>query len=76
MQIKSTFAVLDVKSGRADLAKMFSKRGAYSEAKRVPVLIQGYIDGIWSEDDGVSREFSVTVTGVKATAPGLLKGGR
>lgn len=63
---KSDFAILDVKQGRAELAKRFGKdrprRGA--GALRVPVVIHGYIDGIWGNDDGTSQEFCVTVTKV------------
>lgn len=68
MAIKSTFAVLDVKAGRGPLNKHFAKRPRLGEcppAMRVPVTITGYIDGVWSSDDGVSREFSVTVQSVK-----------
>ena len=68
MEIKSTFAILDVKAGRSALNKHFSKRpalGVCPPAMRIPVTITGYIDGIWGADDGVSREFSVTVQSVK-----------
>lgn len=65
--IKSDFAILDVTVGRAALTKHFEKRppiGVCPPALRVPVVIWGYIDGIHSHDDGVSREFSVTVKSV------------
>lgn len=67
--IKSDFAILDVKAGRAALAKNFAKApriGPCPEAMRVPVVIHGFVDGIWGGDDGVSREFTVTVTKVEA----------
>lgn len=67
---KSDFAILDVKAGRAKLAKHFAKRprlGACPVGMRIPVVIHGYIDGIHGSDDGVSREFSVTVQSVKLT---------
>lgn len=71
MEIKSTFAILDVKAGRGPLNKHFAKAprlGGCPEKLRIPVTITGYIDGVWSNDDGVSREFSVTVQSVKTKA--------
>lgn len=68
MNIKSDFALLDVKAGRGPLNKHFAKRPRLGEcppAMRVPVTITGYIDGVWGEDDSVSREFSVVVQSVK-----------
>jgi hypothetical protein len=68
--IQSNFAILDVKTGRAALHKRFKKRdffGECPERMRIPVLIRGYIDGIWGGDDGASREFSVVVTSVLET---------
>lgn len=65
--IKSDFAILDVKVGRAALAKHFKDRPALGECPpkmRIPVTITGYIDGIHGSDDGVSREFSMTVRSV------------
>jgi hypothetical protein len=72
MEIKSTFAILDVKAGRSALNKHFAKRPRLGEcppAMRVPVTITGYIDGVWGCDDGVSREFCVTVQSVKTRKP-------
>lgn len=69
-KIRSDFALLDVKTGRADLAKHFDKH----PGARIPVVIHGYIDGPWSEDDGVSREFTVAVEAVQTAAPGMLMG--
>lgn len=70
-KLKSTFALLDVKAGRAALNKHFAKRPPLGECPpkmRVPVTITGYIDGVWGGDDGVSREFSVVVQSVKTRA--------
>ncbi|WP_353645739.1 hypothetical protein [Mesorhizobium sp. WSM2239] len=69
MKINSTFAILDVKKGRTSLVKHFAGRpklGPCPPELRIPVVITGFIDGIHSRDDGISREFSVEVTEVKA----------
>lgn len=71
MDIKSDFAILDVKAGRGPLNKHFKDRPRLGECPpkmRVPVTITGYIDGVWGDDDGVSREFCVTVQSVKTKA--------
>lgn len=68
-KIKSDFAILDVKAGRSVLNKHFAARptmGECPEHLRIPVVIHGYIDGVWGNDDGVSREFTVTVENVVA----------
>lgn len=68
MQIKSDFAILDVKFGRKALNKHFADRpklGVCPPKMRVPVTITGYIDGVHSGDDGVSREFSIVVQSVQ-----------
>jgi hypothetical protein len=65
--MKSDFAILDVKSGRKALEKHFRNRprlGECPSAMRVPITIKGYIDGVHSDDDGVSREFSIVVQSV------------
>lgn len=65
--MKSDFAILDVREGRAGLSRHFRNRpplGPCPTKMRVPVTIKGYIDGINSSDDGVSREFTVTVQSV------------
>lgn len=70
-KIKSTFAILDVKAGRAPLNKHFANRPRLGECPRkmrVPVTITGYIDGVHGGDDGTSREFSVVVQSVKTRA--------
>lgn len=66
--IKSTFAILDVKAGRKALAKRFASAPRLGECPkdlRLPVIVKGYIDGAWSGDDGISQEFTVTVTSVE-----------
>ena len=71
MEIKSDFALLDVKGGREKLFEHFKNRpfmGECPEELRMPVTITGYIDGVWGGDDGVSREFSVTVENVETTS--------
>lgn len=54
----SSFALLDIKRGRQDLARRCGR------GFRTPVIIKGFIQdgdtGI-GPDDGTSREFSVTV---------------
>ncbi len=70
MKLTSGFAVLDVKKGRHALTRRFEKRprlGVCPEDMRIPVTITGYIDGIHGRDDGVSREFAVTVEKVEVT---------
>lgn len=67
MNIKSDFAILDVKAGRAALSKHFADRpslGVCPPDLRIPVVIVGYIDGQHGRDDGTSIEFSVVVEGV------------
>lgn len=64
LDISSDFAILDVKKGRGVLHKHFEKAptmGRCPEELRIPVVIHGYIDGVWGNDDGVSREFSLSV---------------
>lgn len=56
---KSTFAILDVKKGRAALAKKIKAGG------KVRVRIDMLIDTQWGNDDGVSIEFSGDVTSIK-----------
>lgn len=61
--IKSNFALLDVKAGRKALFARFKG----NPQLRVPVTITGFITGSWSDDDGVSREFQVDVEAVTVT---------
>ena len=68
MKLKSEFAILDVKVGRGPLTKRFALRpkfGPCPKDLRIPVVIKGFIDGVHSRDDGVSREFSIEVTSVE-----------
>jgi hypothetical protein len=62
----SSFALLDIKRGRATLAKTCGR------GLRTPVVITGYIqegDAGIGRDDGTSREFSVTVEQVQMGEP-------
>lgn len=59
---KSTFALLDVKEGRAALGKRLVKSGP------VHVRVDMTIDYVWGHDDGTSQEFSCTVLSVKEFA--------
>lgn len=54
-QIRSDFAILDVKAGRHDLKSMVEA------GLKFPVVIYGTIDTVHSHDDGVSVEFSLDV---------------
>ncbi len=62
--LKSDFALLDVKQGRGALFKALGYTGR-SDAAPIPVTITGFLVGAWGDDDGVSREFEVEVTGVQ-----------
>lgn len=71
-RIRSDFAILDVKAGRAALAAHFKDRprlGKCPENLRVYVTVTGYLEAIWGSDDGVSREFSMAVDTVVVNAP-------
>ncbi len=68
----SGFALIDIKSGRAALAKLFGP-GGYPEAGqtvRIPVTIQGYITHRHGGDDGISIEYGVEVESLQ------IEGGR
>lgn len=56
LSVFSSFAILDVKTGRAALKRHFDNGG-----EPLPVVIHGHIYGVHGNDDGVSREFSVEV---------------
>jgi hypothetical protein len=56
--LKSDFAILDVKFERGRLKRLVES------GERIPIVIRGFIDAVHSQDDGVSREFSVSVTDV------------
>jgi hypothetical protein len=70
VKLQSNFALLDVKAGRARLTEML---GGYPEAyrpepaRKIPVIIKGFITHQWGQDDGISREFSVDITSVSIT---------
>ena len=68
-KIKSTFALLDVTTGRKALAKLMppGSRGLPKD-ERIPITITGFISHQWGRDDGVSIEFGVDVTSVKLGA--------
>lgn len=69
-KLQSSFALLDVKSGRKGLHKIVGGQGTeYPETgKRIPVTIRGFIVGAWGHDDGTSREFGVEITDIKTGA--------
>lgn len=54
--MKSDFAILDVKAGRAALLKRVEA------GERVKVIIRGTISTVWGSDDGTSQEFTVDVS--------------
>lgn len=63
----SDFVVLDVKSGRRSLAKLFGMNG-YPDIRgsvRIPVTIKGFITHRHSGDDSVSIEYGVEVANLK-----------
>ena len=69
-EITSDFAILDVKKGRAALAKYINSNVRSGVRQlRVPVTITGFITDIWGNDDGESREFTLDVTNVKMGDP-------
>ena len=63
MKIKSTFALLDVETGRGDLNRRI-KRG-HDLAEPVEVVIRGRIISRFGRFDGTSQEFAVEVDGVE-----------
>lgn len=67
-KIVSDFAILDVRTGQVALSNHFQgtpKVGPCPEDLKIPVTIEGFIDGQWSRGDGTSTEFSVTVESVR-----------
>lgn len=56
---KSNFAILDVKEGREDLRFKVMNGG------KVRVRVEMEINAQWSDDDGVSIEFSGDVLSIK-----------
>lgn len=70
MKLKSNFAILDVESGRKQLAKRMPPGSqSLSKDKRIPVVIRGFISHRHSGDDGTSIEFGVDVTAVEVREP-------
>jgi hypothetical protein len=63
IELKSEFAILDVTAGR-DVLKRRIDRG-----EPVGVVIEATIDHVHSRDDGMSREFGLSVHSVKEVAP-------
>lgn len=59
---KSTFALLDVMTGRAVLERRLKKSGP------IRVRVDMTVDYAWGGDDGTSQEFSCTVQSVKELA--------
>lgn len=53
------FGILDVKAGREQL------RALIERGKTVPIVLTGVIHGVWSRDDGFSREFQLKVVDAK-----------
>lgn len=56
---KSDFALLDVKQGRAALEKRVRA------GEKIMIRVDMEINSVWSDDDGISREFSCEVKAVK-----------
>ena len=64
MKIKCEYALIDVTTGRSKLTKLLQDVppiGPCPTTLRIPVTLTGYVTRIHSNDDGVSREFSVDV---------------
>ncbi|MBN8928031.1 MAG: hypothetical protein J0H19_15580 [Rhodospirillales bacterium] len=68
----SGFALIDIKSGRVSLSKLFGPNGYPKDGQtvRIPITIQGYITHRHSSDDGVSIEYGVEVESLQ------IEGGR
>lgn len=65
INIGSDFALLDVKQGREELFEYFQ----YGKSGGIPITITGEITSVWGHDDGISREFSVSVKSVAIQDP-------
>jgi hypothetical protein len=58
----SGHTILDVTTGREALNRHFENYGwPCPEEHRVPVILYGYLDGINSQDDGDSQEFTMVI---------------
>jgi hypothetical protein len=64
-EIKSDFALLDVKRGRRVLFKALGFTGRRKDTEPIPVTITGRIIGAWGKDDGTSQEFEIEVATVE-----------
>lgn len=62
LTLKSGFALLDVKAGRAKV------RAALKKNQKINVVIRGTLSTAWSRDDGISQEFQIDVTSLKAVS--------
>lgn len=60
--LKSNFALLDVTTGRAILARRVAA------GERISVVIRGVINSQWGDGDGISTEFEIDVSSVKELA--------
>lgn len=56
-EISSDFAILDVKKGRKALDKMMRA----NPGVRFKIIIAAEIDNTWSDDDGISQEFGLSI---------------
>lgn len=64
--IKSTFAILDVTTGRSKLDKMMPPGSqSLTKGEKIPVTIHGYISHRHGACDGVSQEFGIDVETVE-----------
>lgn len=62
--IKSSFAIVDVTAGTAELTKHFEARpitGECPEELRIPITLTGYLDYAWGDHDGTSQQFVMQV---------------
>ena len=57
IKIDSGFAIIDVKKGRKALKHYVESR----YGQRVKVHLEGYIDQVHGNDDGISQEFQMIV---------------
>ncbi len=65
MKLYSDFALLDVKHGRKQLAKIMPLGSSrLPDSDQIPVTITGYITHQHGSDDGVSIEFGVDVQNI------------
>jgi len=72
IKVTSDFALIDIKAGRAKVAKVLGEDWKVVGSKpthKIPITLKGFIVEQYSADDGVSREFAVDVTSVKLGKP-------